>query len=83
MSKPRIIYDNVWRVGTAFNVTSEHPQFPATDTQGDTPSQFWRSRYGANTSGRIQIYPGNTKINFSENASELTATLTSGVYTGP
>lgn len=44
MANPRIIYNNRWRAGTiGATLTSEDPQHPATDTQIDTPSMFWRS----------------------------------------
>jgi len=55
MSKPRIIYDNVWRTGTILSANSENPQFPATDTQADTPSLFWRSANNSNANESITI----------------------------
>jgi len=43
MTNTRLIFNNLWRKGTILGESSEHPQFPSTDTQGDTPSQFWRT----------------------------------------
>jgi hypothetical protein len=43
----RFAYNNLWRKGTIYNKSDQHPQFPWEDTQLDTPSQFGRSRYGA------------------------------------
>lgn len=41
--KPRIIYDNFWRKGTILTPSSEEPQHPATDTQIDTMSMYWKA----------------------------------------
>ena len=44
MAKARFIYNNRWRNGTiGATLTSENPQHPATDTQIDTKTMFWRS----------------------------------------
>ncbi|MCK4783574.1 MAG: hypothetical protein KAV87_07485, partial [Desulfobacteraceae bacterium] len=43
MAKPRIIYNNLWRKGTALTPSSENPQHPSTDTQIDTLSMFYRA----------------------------------------
>lgn len=43
-TKPRLIYANRWRDGTiGATLTSENPQHPATDSQIDTKSMFWRT----------------------------------------
>lgn len=48
-TKPRLIYDNLWRKGTigtldvAPLVSSEDPQHPASDTQIDTLSMYWKA----------------------------------------
>ncbi len=48
-AKTRLIYDNLWRkstmgtVGAAPFVSSEDPQHPATDTQIDTLSMYWKA----------------------------------------
>jgi len=55
MTKTRVIYDNAWRKGTIIAESSEHPQFPSTDTQGDTPSQFWRTPAGNNSNESISV----------------------------
>jgi len=82
-SNIRIIYNNLWRKGTFENHTSEHPQFPVEDTQADTPSQFWRSRYGNNSGGGLFSANASTvKINFNEGGGNLTATIASALYNG-
>jgi len=44
MTKPRIIYNNLWREGTAMASTPiADPQHPVSDTQIDTLSMFWKS----------------------------------------
>jgi len=83
MSDVRLIYKNYWRLGTIYNYSSQHPQFPATDTQIDTLVQFWRSRYGTGSgNGTFVITAGNKYIDFDEGGAELTATLTLGIYNG-
>jgi len=83
MSKIRIIYNNVWRRGEIYAHGSEHPQFPAEDTQADTPSQFWRTRYGIGTgNGWFQANTTNDKINFNEGGGNLTATIAANTYSG-
>jgi len=41
--KTRLVWNNLWRKGTALMPSSEDPQHPATDTQIDTPSMFYRA----------------------------------------
>jgi len=43
MAKARFIYNNLWRTGTMLTPSSENPQHPATDTQIDTLSMFYRA----------------------------------------
>jgi hypothetical protein len=42
-TKCRIIYKNLWRIGTIIAKTTQDPRYPAEDTQCDTPLQPWRS----------------------------------------
>lgn len=42
-AKIRLIYNNLWRKGTLASPSSEHAQHPATDTQIDTKTMFWRT----------------------------------------
>lgn len=42
-AKPRIIYDNLWRKGTALTPSSEDPQHPSSDTQLDTLNMYWKA----------------------------------------
>lgn len=79
----RIVYSNLWKAGTIIAKSSEHPQYPATDTQIDTPSQFWRSRNGTGSgNGLFVIGATNKYIDFDEGGAELTATITPGSYNG-
>jgi len=43
MSIPRIVYRNLWRTGTIIAVSSENAQYPAEETQEDSPQSKWRS----------------------------------------
>jgi hypothetical protein len=45
--KFRIIYKNLWRDGTIFSESSNHPQFPSENTQDDDKSLHWRSTTAA------------------------------------
>ena len=40
---PRLIYDNFWRKGTMLTPSSEDAKHPATDTQIDTLSMYWKA----------------------------------------
>lgn len=81
MTKIRIAYKNYWRKGTILGQSSEHPQYPATDTQVDTLVQFWRTRHGTSSgNGLFVIAATNKYIDFDEGGAELTATLTPGNY---
>lgn len=79
----RFYYDNLWQDHT-ITPSSEHPNFPATNTQGRAPSRGWRSRYGAGSGwGTFTVSAGvNDRIDFEEtNGANLVATLTAGIYT--
>jgi hypothetical protein len=83
MTKCRIIYKNYWRTAGITNRSSEHPQFPAENTQIDTPTEVWRTRYGTGSGNGLFVIPATaTKIDFVETSPELTATLTAGSYNG-
>jgi len=59
MAKPRIIYNNLWRKGTAMVSTPvADPQHPVSDTQIDTPSMFWKSSNMATTPTYIEMNLG-------------------------
>jgi len=78
----RFAYNNLWRKGTIYNKSDQHPQYPWEDTQGDSPSQFGRSRYGAISGNGTFIIDANNKyIDYDEGGAELTATLILGTYT--
>ena len=42
-AKTRLIYDNLWRKGTMGTPSSEDPKHPATDTQADTRSMYYKA----------------------------------------
>jgi hypothetical protein len=82
--KTRIMYRNLWRTGQFYLKSAEHPQWPLTDTQIDTPVMAYRSRHGIGTgNGDFFVWTGvNDKIDFDEGSGELTATLTEATYNG-
>lgn len=43
MAYPRIAYRNLWRDGTIIAASSEAAQYPAEETQEDSPQSKWRS----------------------------------------
>jgi|GEM_PF-6216809 len=43
MAETRFIYNNLWRKGTMLDASSEDPQHPATDTQVDTKSMYYKA----------------------------------------
>lgn len=60
MAKPRIIYKNLWRKGTALASSPvANPQHPVSDTQIDTLSMFFRAS-AATTPCTIPIDQGTT-----------------------
>ncbi|HCS49905.1 MAG TPA: hypothetical protein DIW61_17330 [Candidatus Aminicenantes bacterium] len=83
MTNTRLIFSNLWRKGTILGECCEHPQYPSTDTQGDTPSQFWRTRHGTGSgNGLFVVTDSNKYINFDEGGAELTGTVATGSYNG-
>jgi hypothetical protein len=78
----RFIYKNYWRNGTILAQSSEHPQFPADNTQDDLIQLVWQARHGAGTgNGRFVVGNTNKYIDFDEGGAELTATITPATYT--
>lgn len=83
MTNCRIVYKNLWRSGRILGQGSQHPQFPASDTQVDSPYQFWRTRYGTGSgNGIFGVIAGKRYIYFDEGGSELTGIVDLGVYNG-
>ena len=75
------VHKNLWRLGTLAAPSSEHPQFPASDSQIDTLKQSWRTRYGTGCgNGYFLVDATNNKIDFDESGAELTGTIASGAY---
>lgn len=80
MSKLLISYVNDWAAGTV-TASSEHPSFPAINTQHRWFKKTWRSKYGVGSAwGLFRITSANCKIYFNEGGANLTATLTTGDY---
>ncbi len=52
MTNPLILYENLWRDGEILACSSELAQFPAENTQDDSPQIYWRS---VDASGTITI----------------------------
>lgn len=83
MTTVRFMYLNRWRSGTIIDKCCEHPQFPVKDTQIDSLSFMWRTRYGtASGNGKFVVDANNKYIDLDEGGAELTATLTLGSYNG-
>ena len=83
MTTIRFIYKNLWRNGTILTQSSEHAQFPSENTQDDIITLAWTSRYGTSSgNGLFTVSASNKYIDFDEGGAELTATLTTGAYTG-
>lgn len=83
MTTIRFIYRSFWRNGTILAQSTEHPQFPADNTQDDCKTLAWRSRYGTGTgNGRFVVGASNKYIDFDEGGAELTATITPATYNG-
>jgi hypothetical protein len=80
MSKLLISYINSWAAGTV-TASTEHPSFPATNSQHRWYKKPWRSRYGTDSGwGLFRIVAGTSKLYFDEGGAELTATITAGDY---
>jgi hypothetical protein len=66
MSKMLISYINKWAAGTV-TASSEHPSFPAINTQHRWFKKPWRSRYGASSGwGLFRVTTANQNIYFGE-----------------
>lgn len=66
MSKMLISYINTWAAGTV-TASSEHPSFPATNTQHRWYKKPWRSKYGVGSGGgTFRITAANNSIHFGE-----------------
>ncbi|MCK5645020.1 MAG: hypothetical protein KAJ19_29745 [Gammaproteobacteria bacterium] len=76
MSQFRIIDVNE-ALNAALSVSSEKTEFPKENVQHPHRTRVWR------TDNYFNITSSNNKIDFDEGGGELTATLTTGVYTGP
>ena len=79
----RIIYKSRWRDATIQAQSSEHPQFPAEDSQLDILAQPFRTRHGTDSGNGLFVIDANNKyIDFNELNGELNCTLTEGNYNG-
>jgi len=80
---PRLIYNNLWRKGTAaVSTPAADPQHPVSDTQIDTLSMFWKSSNKTTTPHYIpmDLGAGAHSINFvailGHNIPEAESTIT-------
>lgn len=79
----RIIYKSRWRDATIQAQSSEHPQYPAEDSQLDILAQPFRTRHGTGSgNGLFVIDAANKYIDFNELNGALLATLSEGNYNG-
>jgi hypothetical protein len=80
MSKMLISYINTWAAGTV-TASSEHPSFPATNTQHRWYKKPWRSKYGAGSAwGLFRFNATNNRIYFNEGGGQLITTIIAGDY---
>ena len=80
MSKLLISYINSWAAGIV-TASTEHPSFPAVNTQHRWYKKPWRSRYGAGSGwGLFRMSASIVKIYFDEGGAELEATIVAGDY---
>jgi len=80
MSNIKFGYINLWDAGD-ITYTTQHYNFPATNTQERRLSNPWRSAYEENTGGGFfEITAANQKLYFNEGAGTLTATISIGTY---
>jgi len=83
MSNIKFGHTNLWDAGT-ITYTTQHYNFPATNTQERRLSSPWRSAYEENTGGGFfEITAANQKLYFNEGAGTLTATIPTGTYNAP
>jgi hypothetical protein len=83
MTNATFLWNNLWDSGT-LTQSSQHSNFPATNTRRRWATESWRSMYGSGTGGGYFVITAgvNDDIDFEEtNGVELTATLGAGVYT--
>lgn len=79
-SNIRFYYDNEWDKYTVTSST-EHPNWPGSNSQQRWPSRSWRSRYGTNSGwGRFVVDATNNKLYYDEGGGQITITITPGVY---
>lgn len=80
MSNIKFGYINPWDTGT-ITYTSQHFNFPATNSQERRLTSPWRSAYEENTGGgNYEITTANQKLYFNEGAGTFTATIGAGSY---
>jgi len=80
MSNIKFGYFNPWDIGT-IAYTSQHYNFPASNSQERRLTSPWRSAYEENVGGGyFEITAANQKLYFNEGAGTFTATMTIGTY---
>jgi len=82
MARCRFYYNNLW-LDYPVIASTEHPHFPAINTQQRWPTRSWHSRHGAGSGwGQFTITANvNDRIDFEETIGvNLVANITVGVY---
>jgi hypothetical protein len=76
----RFFYDNEWDKYTP-TFSTEHPNWPATNTQQRWPGRSWRSQHGTNSGwGLFVITTSNNQFYYDEGGGQITITITPGNY---
>ena len=83
MAKCIFLYNNLWADTTkAISYSTQHPNFPATNSRHRDFTKPWKSRHGVGSGwGQFTIEVNvNDAIDFDEGGGELQATITPGIY---
>jgi hypothetical protein len=76
----QFFYNNEWDQYTP-TVSSEHPNWPGTNTQQRWPGRSWRSNYGTNSGwGSFFIGATTNTLYYDEGGGQITITITTGKY---
>ena len=84
---PKCIFDynNLWAdITKIITYSTQHPNFPATNSQHRDFTKPWKSRHGIGSGwGQFEVYMGlgsNRWIDFDEGGGELSASVVAGIY---
>lgn len=79
MQNIAFLYDNLWDGGSLL-YSSQHPSFPAANTQQRLHTIPWRTRYGAGMAGGNFVISATNKFIDFDDGSSVTATLAEATY---